>query len=62
MATDDALSASELTSLQEIGKGLGHGSIPETDALRLLELRLIYRLLGDLRVTTAGRVRAFRDF
>jgi hypothetical protein len=62
MATDDTLSASELTSLQEIAKGLLHGSIPEADAARLVELRLIYRLLGDLRMTTAGRVRAFRNF
>jgi hypothetical protein len=61
MAPDDTLSASELASLQEIAKGIYHFSIPEADAARLLELRFIYRLLGDLRVTTAGRIRAFRD-
>ena len=61
MAIDNTLSASELASLQEIAKGLSHGSIPEADAVRLVELRLIYRLLGDLRMTSAGRIRAFRD-
>jgi len=61
MAPDDTLSASELASLQEIAKGIYHFAIPEADAARLVELRFIYRLLGDLRVTTAGRIRAFRD-
>jgi hypothetical protein len=61
MATDDTLSASEFASLQEIAKGLLHGSIPEADAARLVELRFIYRLLGDFRMTTAGRARIFRD-
>ena len=59
---DEALSHSELASLQEIGRGLRHESIPHVDAIRLLELHLIYKLLGDLRITTAGRVRAFGDF
>ena len=58
MATNDTLSASELVSLLEISKGFFHGSIPEVDAVRLVELRLIYSLLGDLRITTAGRNRA----
>jgi len=62
MTTGDILTVSELASLQEIGRGLRHGSIPEADALRLLELRLIYKLLRDLRMTTAGRVRNSRDF
>jgi hypothetical protein len=62
MTTHDTLSASELGSLREVAKGVRHGPIPEADALRLLELRLIYRLLGDLRMTTAGRLRAFGDF
>ena len=61
MTTDDTLSASELASLQEIAKGIYHYSIPEVDAARLVELCFIYRLLGDLRITTAGRIRAFRD-
>jgi|SRR5579859_1274323 len=62
MTTGDILTHSELASLQEIGRGLRHGSIPEADALRLVELRLIYRLLGDLRMTTAGRIRNKNDF
>jgi len=61
MATDERLSASELASLQEIAKGIYRHSIPEVDAARLIELRFIYRLLGDLRMTTAGRVRASKD-
>jgi hypothetical protein len=58
MAAVNTLSASELSSLHEIAKGLLHGAIPEADAVRLVELRLIYRLLGDLRMTTAGRILA----
>jgi hypothetical protein len=46
MATDETLSASEMASLQEIANRLLHGSIPETDAVRLIELSLIYGLLG----------------
>jgi hypothetical protein len=55
MAHGDGLSASEMTSLREVGKGLLHGNIPEEHALRLLHLRLIYKMLGDLHITTAGR-------
>ena len=62
MTTHDILSASELDSLREVAKGSRHGPIPEADAMRLLDLRLIYSLFGDLHMTTAGRVRAFRDF
>jgi len=54
------LSDSEFASLQEIGKGLQHSAIPEGDAVRLLELRLIYKLLGDHRITAAGRARINR--
>jgi hypothetical protein len=62
MTTHDILSASELVSLREVAKGARHGPIPKADALRLLDLRLIYSLFGDLHMTTAGRVRAFREF
>ena len=62
MPAGEVLSASEFASLREITRGFGHGAIPETDALRLIELRFIYMLLGDLRITTAGRVRALKDF
>lgn len=51
------LSNSQFASLQEIGKGLIHGPVADSDALRLLELNLIYKLLGSLRITTAGRDR-----
>jgi len=58
MTTHGTLSGSELASLCEVAKGAHHGPIPEADALRLLDLGLVYRLLGDVRVTTAGRIRA----
>ena len=55
MAPDDILSASQFASLQEVSKGIFRGPIPNADAVRLVELRLIYRLLGDFRLTTAGQ-------
>jgi hypothetical protein len=51
------LSASEFASLAEVAKGFDHGRIPAADGARLTELRLTYKLLGDDRLTTAGRVR-----
>jgi hypothetical protein len=51
------ISDSELISLREIARGFNKGPIPKADALRLLELKLVYNLLGDLRITTLGRKR-----
>jgi hypothetical protein len=51
------LSTGEFASLQEVAKGFDQTPIPEADALRLLELHLIYKLLGMLRMTGAGRAR-----
>jgi hypothetical protein len=45
----------ELLSLREIARGFNKGQVPLAHALRLLELDLIYSLLGDLRITTLGR-------
>jgi hypothetical protein len=45
----------ELMSLREIAKGFNKGPIPHAHAVRLLELDLVYCLLGDLRITTLGR-------
>jgi hypothetical protein len=51
------LTASEYCSLQELAKGFYGNAISTGDAQRLLGLKLIYRLLGDLRITTLGRAR-----
>ena len=51
------LSATEFASLREVGIGIGHGGIPESHSLKLMDIGLIYRLLGSLRITTAGRKR-----
>jgi hypothetical protein len=57
MVANVILSVSEFASLKEVGKGFDHGSIPEADALRLLDLGLIYNLLGSFRINRAGRLR-----
>jgi hypothetical protein len=57
MSANNTLSALEFASLQEVGSGVAHGTIPESDGLRLMHLRLVYKLLGNLRITTAGRLR-----
>lgn len=49
------LSPDELFSLKEIGKSFLHKHIPDAHAEHLLELRLIYRLLGTYRITGAGK-------
>jgi hypothetical protein len=48
------LSQAEMDSLREVGRGAHHAPIPVRHAERLLSLKLIYRLLGDLRITAAG--------
>jgi hypothetical protein len=55
-----AITSDEFDSLHEVGRGIDHRSIPPAHALRLLELRYINRLLGGLRITTAGRDRLSR--
>jgi hypothetical protein len=51
------LSVSELASLREVARGPLHDPIPTAHGARLLELGLVYYLLGSLRITTAGRAR-----
>jgi hypothetical protein len=46
-----------LGSLQEVARGPFQEPICAADSARLLQLKLIYRLLGDLRITAAGRAR-----
>jgi hypothetical protein len=60
MSASNYLSVTEFASLQEVGRGIGHGGIPESHSMRLMDLRLIYRLLGSLCVTTAGKARIAR--
>ena len=55
MVTSPYLSDAEFVSLAEVGKGFWHGPIPANHALRLLELKLTYNLLGSLRITSDGR-------
>jgi hypothetical protein len=57
MLGDSRLSTSEFASLAEVGKGFSHGCIPVADGVKLLEMRLIYKLLGENRLTMAGRTR-----
>jgi hypothetical protein len=49
------LSRGELASLKQVASGMLHQPIPDAHAARLLELRLVYRLLGSLRMTAEGR-------
>jgi len=60
MSASSYLSVTEFASLQEVGTGFHHDAIPESHCLRLMDLHLIYNLLGSLRITTAGRVRIAR--
>ena len=57
MATANYLSAAEFESLREVGSGICHHDIPEVHSVRLFDLRLIYMLLGDVRITTTGKAR-----
>ncbi len=50
------LSDAELASLAVVGTGFCHGPISVDHAAHLLHLRLIYSLLGSLRITTAGQL------
>ena len=57
MSGEPHLSASEFASLVEVAKGFGHGPIPAADGARLVALQLTYKLLGEDRLTAAGRAR-----
>jgi hypothetical protein len=57
MSSASALSVSEFASLTEVGSFFLHKAIPAADATRLLDMRLIYNLLGSHRITKAGRAR-----
>jgi hypothetical protein len=57
MTISDALTANEFASLGEIGRGFVHGPIPSRDAELLLDRGLIYRMLGGLHISAAGRSR-----
>ena len=55
MTTSPYLSKPEWESLAEVGTGFCHAAIPADHAKRLLELRLIYSLLGNYRIMSSGR-------
>jgi hypothetical protein len=55
MATHIDLSENEFAALQEVARGFDQRSIPESHRRKLIDLRLIYKLLGGLRMTAAGR-------
>jgi hypothetical protein len=50
------LTEAEFASLTEVGTGFCHDQISIEHAAHLLDLRLIYSLLGNLRITTAGQL------
>jgi hypothetical protein len=51
------LSPVEYGALLEVGKGFAHEKIPLEDAVRLMDLGLIYSLLGSHQITAAGKSR-----
>ncbi len=55
MTTSPYLSKLEWASLAEVWSGFCHAAIPADHARRLLELRLIYSLLGNYRIMSSGR-------
>jgi hypothetical protein len=57
MSLATALSVSEFASLKTIADSFDHSTVSEADARRLIDLTLIYKLLGSLRITHAGRLR-----
>jgi len=52
---DEQFSPAEMASLREIAKGVFQRFVPVEHAQRLLAAKLIYVLLGELRITTQGR-------
>ncbi len=57
MADCAHLSVPEFRSLQEIGKGVLHGNIPEEHEGTLIRHGYAYKLLGHIRITKSGRAR-----
>jgi hypothetical protein len=57
MSYELSLTTLQYSALQEIGKSPVPGAIPHAEAARLLELKLAYRLLGELRITAERRKR-----
>jgi hypothetical protein len=55
MGSSPYLSDAEWASLTEVGTGSYHDLIPLEHANRLLDLKLIYSLLGSCRITATGR-------
>ena len=55
MPTSPYLSEAEFASLAVVGTGFCHGPISVEHAKHLQDLRLIYNLLGRLRITSAGQ-------
>ena len=57
MPIKSVLSQREYASLLEVSTGFFHGAIPADDAAQLFGLGLVYNLMGNTRLTTAGRAR-----
>jgi hypothetical protein len=57
MDIQSPLTPTELASLRQVSRGIFQDAISATDTERLLHLKLIYILLGDLRITAAGKAR-----
>ena len=55
MTNSPHLSEPEWASLAEVGTGFCHAPIPADHARRLLDLKLIYSLLGSYRIMHSGR-------
>jgi hypothetical protein len=55
MTNSPHLSEPEWASLAEVGTGFCHAPIPLNHAQRLLDLKLIYSLLGSYRIMRSGR-------
>ena len=55
MEVNPYLTEAEFESLAEVGTGFLHEAIPDDHAEHLLELGLIYNLLGSVRITISGR-------
>jgi hypothetical protein len=57
MDIQSPLTPTEVGSLRQVSRGVFQEAICGSDTERLLRLKLIYFLLGDLRITAAGRAR-----
>jgi hypothetical protein len=51
------ISAAELLSLREIGRSVYHDAVPAAHGQKLVGLGFAFNLLGQLRITKAGRLR-----